>query len=128
MKKGLTLIVSIVMVLMLAMPVFAEGTGSMGTDNSKNQTNMNENNTNMDMRYQNRTGSDAQPFDMDYNDRTTRDTTQTMDGSRTMDGSMNNGDFRTTATEDGTMDWGWLGLLGLIGLAGLFNRSQNRTS
>ncbi|MFS0727969.1 WGxxGxxG family protein [Paenibacillus sp. 1P07SE] len=37
---------------------------------------------------------------------------------------MDNGRYRTTAANNDRMDWGWLGLLGLIGLAGL--RGRNR--
>lgn len=112
MKKVLTLLMSISLVFMLAIPAFAEGAGTM--DNGMYQTNQSN-------PYQSRDNIDMNTNGVD-GEKMMTDTARNM--NRTDDG-----DFRTTAVGDETMDWGWLGLLGLIGLAGLFNRGreQNRS-
>ncbi|WKL03957.1 WGxxGxxG family protein [Paenibacillus amylolyticus] len=103
MKKGTTIIASVLLVAMMAGPAAADGHMSKGMDT---------------------TGSRVRSYqDTNYMDRT--NTNLNMDGNY-----RNNGDYRTnsvranatTTDRDNGMDWGWLGLLGLLGLAGMRRR------
>ncbi|WP_339167356.1 WGxxGxxG family protein [Paenibacillus sp. FSL R5-0341] len=104
MKKGTTIIASVLLVAAIAGPATAaDGHTAKGTDT---------------------TGSRVQSYqNTNYLDRT--NTNMNMDGNY-----RNNGDYRTnsvranatTTNRDNGMDWGWLGLLGLLGLAGMRRR------
>lgn len=41
-------------------------------------------------------------------------------------GTTGTGAYRTNAADNDTDDWGWLGLLGLVGLAGMMGRDRGR--
>ena len=103
MKKGTTIIASVLLVAAMAGPAAADGHMTKGMDT---------------------TGSRVQSYqDTNYMNRTNTNTN--MDGNY-----RNNGDYRTnsvrananTTNRDNDMDWGWLGLLGLLGLAGMRRR------
>lgn len=106
MKKGTTIIASVLLVAAMAGPAAAaDGQMSKGMDTNTN-------------------GSRVRSYqDTNYMDRT--NTNLNMDGNY-----RNNGDYRTnnvranatTTDRDNGMDWGWLGLLGLLGLAGMRKR------
>ncbi|MFD0618767.1 WGxxGxxG family protein [Paenibacillus sp. GCM10027629] len=99
--KKLVLLILICVGLVTPLYVSAYGsntTNNMGTNGYKNTTPMNMNNTNSNM---------------NMNDNTNP--------------NMNMNSYRTNATGDNNMDWGWLGLLGLVGLAGLMRRNPERT-
>ncbi|WP_237178654.1 WGxxGxxG family protein [Paenibacillus xylanexedens] len=107
MKKGTTIIASVLLVAAMAGPAAADGHMSKGMDT---------------------TGSRVRSYqDTNYMDRTNTNSNMNMN----MDGNYrNNGDYRTnnvranatTNDRDNGMDWGWLGLLGLLGLAGMRKR------
>lgn len=107
MKKGTTIIASVLLVAAMAGPAAAAGQMSKGMDT---------------------TGSRVRSYqDTNYMDRTNTNSNMNMN----MDGNYrNNGDYRTnsvranatTTDRDNGMDWGWLGLLGLLGLAGMRKR------
>ncbi|OMF54180.1 WGxxGxxG family protein [Paenibacillus sp. FSL R5-0766] len=107
MKKGTTIIASVLLVAAMAGPAAADGQMSKGMDT---------------------TGSRVRSYqDTNYMDRTNTNSNMNMN----MDGNYrNNGDYRTnnvranatTTDRDNGMDWGWLGLLGLLGLAGMRKR------
>ncbi|MGE6577253.1 WGxxGxxG family protein [Paenibacillus xylanexedens] len=104
MKKGTTIIASVLLVAAMAGPAAAaDGHMTKGMDT---------------------TGSRVRSYqDTNYMDRT--NTNLNMDGNY-----RNNGDYRTnsvranatTTNRDNGMSWGWLGLLGLLGLAGMRKR------
>lgn len=103
MKKGTTIIASVLLVAAMAGPAAADGHMTKGEDT---------------------TGSRVQSYqNTNYLDRT--NTNMNMDGNY-----RNNGDYRTnsvranatTTNRDNGMSWGWLGLLGLLGLAGMRKR------
>ncbi|WP_244661126.1 WGxxGxxG family protein [Paenibacillus sp. CFBP 13594] len=109
MKKGTTIIASVLLVAAMAGPAAADGQMSKGMDTNTN-------------------GSRVRSYqDTNYMDRTNTNSNMNMN----MDGNYrNNGYYRTnsvranatTTNRDNGMDWGWLGLLGLLGLAGMRKR------
>lgn len=138
MKKAMSLLMSSLLALTVAVPAFAadDNNNGMGTmNNGKNGMT-----TNNATRGNN---VDNDGLDIDRGTGTFGTTRGNNTGLGDADGPMGNtgigtnnttrnfgtddNNFRTTAAGDDATDWGWLGLLGLIGLAGLFNRNRETT-
>ncbi|PQP84720.1 hypothetical protein C0Q44_09370 [Paenibacillus sp. PCH8] len=100
MKKGTTIVASMLLVAALAGPAGAQGHTAKGMD-----TNGSRVHSYQDSNYMNQTN---------------------MNGDLRTNGDYRTNSVRananTTTNRDNGMDWGWLGLLGLLGLAGMRKR------
>lgn len=137
MKKAMSLLMSTLLALAVAVPAFAadDNNNGMGTKSTGNNgiTRGNgldlDNNIDMDRgtgTFGTTRSNNAGLGDADYNGPMGNTGIGTNNTTRNF-GTDDDNNFRTTAVGDDATDWGWLGLLGLIGLAGLFNRNRETT-